>query len=50
MKTIVIRINYRTLVKLKKLFPAFPGETMKNYFMRLEKHLKNLKGGVEDGD
>ena len=39
-ESIVIRINYNTLRRLKVAFPNLRGESAKDYFQRLAKYLE----------
>ena len=39
-KSIIIRINFNTLLRLKAVFPSPRNETAKDYFQRLAKFLE----------
>ena len=45
METIVIRIRLKTLLEIKKEFPAYKDESAADYFNRLSKWLKGGKNG-----
>jgi len=45
--TIVIRINTRDYVMLKKAFPAFEGESMASYFNRVRREVEKWKLKIE---
>jgi hypothetical protein len=43
MKTMMIRIQHRTLIRLRRCFPAEPDETAAHYFIRVANLMKELK-------
>lgn len=45
----IIRIRWKTFQRLKKEFPPADKESLVNYFDRISKKLKGLRG-IEDGD
>ena len=42
-ESIIVRMNYPSLVGIMKVFPSYPDEKMPGYFKRLAKF---LKGGI----
>ena len=42
-ESIVVRLNYNTLKRLKIAFPNLRGESAKDYFQRLAKYLEDEK-------
>jgi hypothetical protein len=48
MKTKVIRINYRDLVAMKRILPAYRGESVANYFHRFIEYAKKAVADAQE--
>ena len=47
-KQLIIRINYNTFLRLKRVFPSLKNESFASYFQRLVKYMDELTTKQED--